>query len=95
MGGSNGRRTYDAAHRAERKRLLRELDRHPGQPCARCGLPMRRSQALHLDHDDYSDRWLGPSHATRNTRAGQALTMLILRAPRLAAATPLPARHRA
>jgi hypothetical protein len=74
------RRIYGSAHKNMKKRLLRELQRAPGQPCPRCGWPMWPGQNLHLDHNDASDGYLGLSHAACNLRAGQAITAAILRA---------------
>jgi hypothetical protein len=43
-----------------------------GQPCSRCGQPMRPGQALDLDHRDGTG-WLGFSHARCNRAAGGRL----------------------
>jgi hypothetical protein len=72
--------TNTGPHKTLRKRLLAQLARSPGQPCARCGLPMWPSQRLDLDHTDDRSGYLGLSHATCNRRAGQAKTAAINRA---------------
>lgn len=71
---------YSAAHKKRRKQLLADLERNPGQPCSRCGLPMFVSQRLHLDHSDDGATWRGLAHASCNLRAGQAITTIINRA---------------
>ena len=52
----------------------------PGDPCCRCGQPMwqrwtywpsgKRVSAIHLDHTDDRTGYLGLSHASCNTAAG-------------------------
>ena len=72
--------TNTGAHKTLRKRLLADLARRPGQPCARCGRPMYVSQLLDLDHTDDRAGYLGLSHRACNRRDGQRKTMAILKA---------------
>lgn len=37
-----------------------------GRPCARCGKPMTRDQAIDLDHNDDGIGYIGFSHAVCN-----------------------------
>jgi hypothetical protein len=67
-------------HKTLRKWLLADLARRPGQPCARCGLPMYVTQDLDLDHTDDRTGYLGLSHRSCNRRAGQRKTIAILNA---------------
>ena len=73
-------KTNDGPHKTLRKRLLADLTRRPGQPCARCGLPMYVAQLLDLDHTDDRTGYLGLSHRACNRRDGQRKTTAILRA---------------
>lgn len=68
------KQSYNAEHRALRKRLLDEFI--PGSPCpqhfadgTRCGRPMYLSQNLHLGHTDDRSGWIGLVHASCNMRA--------------------------
>ncbi len=72
--------TNTGAHKALRKRLVADLARRPGQPCARCGRPMYVSQLLDLDHTDDRTGYLGLSHRACNRRDGQRKTTAILNA---------------
>lgn len=65
-------RGYDWTHRRARALALDHLV--DGQPCARCGQAMYRSDAalLDLDHDDDRTTYRGLAHRTCNRRAGQA-----------------------
>jgi hypothetical protein len=67
-------------HKTARKQALAALARSPGQPCARCGMPMYPGMKLDLDHTDDRTGYIGLSHASCNRRAGQAITTAILRA---------------
>jgi hypothetical protein len=67
-------------HKTLRKRLLADLTQRPGQPCARCGLPMYPWQLLDLDHTDDRSGYLGLSHRACNRRDGQRKTTAILNA---------------
>jgi hypothetical protein len=71
-------KTNDGPHKTLRKRLLADLARRPGQPCARCGLPMWPGQLLDLDHTDDRTGYLGLSHRSCNRRDGQRKTTAIL-----------------
>jgi len=73
-------KTNDGPHKALRRRLLADLARRPGQPCARCGLPMYVTQLLDLDHTDDRTGYLGLSHRACNRRDGQRKTTVILNA---------------
>jgi hypothetical protein len=73
-------KTNDGPHKTLRKRLIADLTRRPGQPCARCGLPMYVTQLLDLDHTDDRAGYLGLSHRACNRRDGQAKTTAILKA---------------
>lgn len=75
-------RTNTGPHKTLRKRLLADLARRPGQPCARCGQPMHMSQLLDLDHTDDRAGYLGLSHRACNRRDGQRKTVAILNARR-------------
>ena len=70
--------TNTGPHKTLRRRLLADLARRPGQPCARCGLPMYVTQLLDLDHTDDRAGYLGLSHRSCNRRAGQRKTTAIL-----------------
>jgi hypothetical protein len=67
-------------HKTLRRRLLADLARRPGQPCARCGQPMYQTQLLDLDHTDDRLGYLGLSHRACNRRDGQRKTTAILKA---------------
>lgn len=64
---SSTARGYGAAHRKLRAALLPQAY---GTPCSRCGRPMLKGQALHLDHNDARTGYAGFSHARCNVRAG-------------------------
>lgn len=66
--GSTTARGYGAGHQKRRAAALAALV--PGTPCSRCGGPMYRDQALHLDHTDDRSGYRGLSHARCNTSAG-------------------------
>ena len=86
--GSTTARGYGSQHQALRNRLLAQWK--PGDPCARCGMPMwhrwrvtaegKRVTALHLDHNDARTGYRGLSHDTCNLRDGQRKTTVINRA---------------
>jgi hypothetical protein len=62
-----GDRGYGYAYQKLRKQLLPQAY---GKPCARCGQPVLKGQALHLDHADWDrTKLLGFSHAACNLRA--------------------------
>ena len=77
---ARGSETNTAAHKRARKLTLADLARRPGQPCARCGLPMYPTQLLDLDHTDDRAGYLGLSHRACNRRDGQRKTTIILNA---------------
>lgn len=85
-------KTNDGPHKTLRKRLIADLARRPGQPCARCGQPMYVSQLLDLDHTDDRAGYLGLSHRACNRRDGQRKTTAILKAKGW---TPSPRQLRA
>lgn len=60
-------RGYGSAHQTLRANLLPQAY---GKPCTRCGKPMLKGQALHLDHNDTRTGYLGFAHATCNRKAG-------------------------
>src|SRR6266702_1480996 len=62
---------YGYDHVLLRRELLAELQ--DGDPCARCGESMFRTQTLHLDHTDDRTGYLGLSHAECNIRAASRL----------------------
>jgi hypothetical protein len=64
-------RGYGIRHQEERAYRLRRF--RPGDPCARCGLPMYGpATELHLDHTDDRTGYLpGLSHARCNTGHGR------------------------
>lgn len=65
-------RGYDAAHRAQRARIVEHMASGASYACSRCGQPIQHGQAWHLDHDDVDrTKYLGPAHATCNERAGK------------------------
>ena len=70
--------TSTGPHKTLRRWLLADLAHRPGQPCARCGLPMDVSQLLDLDHTDDRTGYLGLSHRACNRRDGQRKTVAIL-----------------
>lgn len=76
--GTTTARGYGWAHQQEAARLKREM--RDGQPCARCGRPMYRSQLRRIHADHHSrPRVLGGtlpdalSHDTCNLRHGARL----------------------
>ena len=58
---------YDKGHRLTRAVTVAQAI---GKPCVRCGELMLEGQALHLDHADDGNGYLGYSHASCNARAG-------------------------
>lgn len=86
--GKTTARGYGAGHQALRTRLLAAW--RPGQPCARCGMPMlyrwttdstgRKVSAIDLGHLDGKAGYRGLEHRGCNRRDGQAKTTAILRA---------------
>ncbi len=67
--GSTEQRGYGTAHRAERKR---RLDRwRPGDPCARCGLPMYGpASMIDLGHTPDRTAYTGLEHRSCNRGEG-------------------------
>ena len=65
--GNTTARGYGAVHQRARKAALRAM--RDGDPCARCGGPMFKSQALHLDHTDDRTGYNGLVHARCNRLA--------------------------
>jgi hypothetical protein len=57
---------YGRRHQKLRERLLRDLERRPGQPCWRCLQPMYPGQSLDLDHTDDRTAYKGLTHARCN-----------------------------
>lgn len=70
--GTTTERGYGSGHQQARARALAGMQ--DGQPCTRCGAPMWRAQAKHLDldHDDRRTGYLGLAHRRCNRSAGQA-----------------------
>lgn len=60
-------RGYGAAHQRERKA---KLPHAYGTSCVRCHRTMHHGQALHYDHNDARDGYLGFSHRLCNLKAG-------------------------
>jgi len=81
--GTTTQRGLGYAHQKTRKQAIAAL--RDGDPCARCGQPMYRSQSRLLDLDDFPGRaYGGPqvkrlSHRSCNRRAGQQITAAINR----------------
>lgn len=70
--GSKEDRGYGRQHQAERRRWRAIID-STGATCARCGAPLRRGDAFHLDHTADRRGWLGPSCPKCNlSAAGKA-----------------------
>ena len=87
-------RGYGNAHQKLRKQVEIAVD--CGEACcARCAQPIRPGEPWHLDHDD-DDRqaYIGPSHATCNTRAGAAKARRQKKAAPMPAVAEHPARWR-
>jgi hypothetical protein len=61
-------KAYSTAHKRLR-RLWKIRVAGGNVPCARCGRPILRGQAWHLDHTDDRGGYLGPSHAKCNLSA--------------------------
>lgn len=62
-------------HRAEREKWKRYLAKHGAVECAQpeCVMSSRTitaSEVWHLGHDESGTRYIGPVHATCNTRDG-------------------------
>lgn len=66
---SSTQRGYGTVHRRLREQLVRTMD---GTPCARCGIPLRTGDDVHLDHREDRSGWIGLSHALCNLQAGAA-----------------------
>lgn len=66
---STTQRGYDAAHKAERKRLAPSVARGEWD-CARCREPIHPGTPWDLDHDASRTGYLGPSHASCNRAHG-------------------------
>lgn len=63
--GNTTRRGYGSPHQALRKQLLEQFE--PGQPCARCGKPIRSKADAQLGHDDQDrSRYKGLEHVRCN-----------------------------
>lgn len=93
--GSRSERGYDAAHRRRAAELKANL--HDGDPCARCGRPMYRSElaSLHADHvaTPLVDGGSLPdalSHGSCNMRHGAQLRNARHRRSRPPVDAPLP-----
>lgn len=74
-GDSTNARGYGTAHRRARAAAFKKLDEY--SPCCRCGKPMwkwakneRNVSALHFDHNDQRNGYLGFSHEDCNLKAG-------------------------
>jgi hypothetical protein len=80
--GSTNERGYGNTHQRTRRQAFALLQ--DGAPCITCGRPMRKDavevydhgrrtrSALHWDHNDVRDGYLGFSHARCNTLKGAA-----------------------
>lgn len=68
---NSARRGYGSEHQRRRREFLAAFS--DGDPCARCGRPMRTGDPLDLDHTDDRTSYLGLSHAWCN-RAKRATT---------------------
>jgi hypothetical protein len=68
--GTRQARGYGLAHEALRAQLAPIVARGT-ELCARCGERITPWQAWHLDHTDDRQGYLGPSHASCNTRAAR------------------------
>lgn len=80
--GTTTERGYNGSHRALRKRLIAQW--RPGDPCARCGLPMYGPAAMiDLGHTEDRTGYVGLEHRACNRRDGASRA---LRAPRAIAA---------
>ena len=67
--GSTEQRGYGTAHRAERKRRLAMF--RPGDPCARCGLPMYGpAERIDLGHTADRTAYTGLEHRSCNRGEG-------------------------
>ena len=64
---SSAARGYGSEHQKLRAKLLPAAY---GQPCTRCGRPLRPGQDLHLDHTDDRTGYAGFAHASCNRKAG-------------------------
>lgn len=63
--GNTTRRGYGSQHQALRRQLLDAFQ--PGQPCARCGQPIRAKADAQLGHDDHDrSRYRGLEHVACN-----------------------------
>jgi hypothetical protein len=86
---------YDRKHRAVRARWA-PIVATGSVPCSRCGWPILPGQAWHLDHDDHDrTRYLGPSHAHCNMRAGGKVGSARRWARRPRTKRPVPVTSRA
>ncbi len=67
--GSTAQRGYGTAHQAERKRRLARWK--PGDPCARCGLPMYGpAERIDLGHTPDRTAYTGLEHRSCNRGEG-------------------------
>jgi hypothetical protein len=93
--GSTKSSGYDQAHKNRRAAALARLAASPGQPCARCGLPMYVTQLLDLDHTDDRSGYLGLSHRACNVAASnRSPRRRLSRAVAAPAAAPLRTSRR-
>lgn len=65
--GGTTARGYGSSHQRLRKLLLPNAH---GQPCTRCGKPLKPGQPLDLDHTDDRSGYRGLAHRSCNRRAG-------------------------
>lgn len=86
--GSTAARGYDKAHERGRRQALANLT--DGDPCARCGQPMYRDQALDYDHTDDRTGYLGLSHASPCNRGAGGRASAAARRRRKALQANLP-----
>lgn len=59
---------YDETHRRLRRQVGYVVEAG-GALCTRCGLPIKRGEEWHLDHEDDGHGYRGPSHASCNIAA--------------------------
>ena len=63
-------RGYGRQHQLVRQQLLDQFQ--PGQPCARCGLPITSKDDADLGHADGQQGYRGLEHASCNRSASRA-----------------------